>query len=108
MLSGNPHLKLRVNGILNGMGRRGSLYANSAAAAGIFITSHSNQLLTNYPTVLSFHLFKKVAALARSNDDDDVYNYIGSATAVGGIIGAARTTPSLFSVSLLYLHSVIN
>lgn len=27
-------MKLRINGILNGMGKRGTLYANSAAAGG--------------------------------------------------------------------------
>lgn len=29
-------MKLRINGILNGMGKRGTLYANSAAAGGTF------------------------------------------------------------------------
>eukprot|EP01111_Echinosteliopsis_oligospora_P010087 TRINITY_DN307_c0_g1_i1.p1 TRINITY_DN307_c0_g1~~TRINITY_DN307_c0_g1_i1.p1 ORF type:complete len:187 (+),score=83.31 TRINITY_DN307_c0_g1_i1:70-561(+) len=73
--TGNPHMKLRVNGILNAAGRRGSLWANSAAAV-----------------VLTFHCSRKVVSLAVKNKDDDAINYIGCAVAVGALLGAAKGT----------------
>eukprot|EP00026_Physarum_polycephalum_P013347 Phypoly_transcript_13740.p1 GENE.Phypoly_transcript_13740~~Phypoly_transcript_13740.p1 ORF type:complete len:197 (+),score=35.57 Phypoly_transcript_13740:393-983(+) len=71
--TGNPHMKLRVNGILNGMEKRGLMFANTAAAG-----------------VLTFHLLKKIVSLARGNDEDEAVNFIGSAAVVGGMMGAAR------------------
>jgi hypothetical protein len=71
--AGLPHMKLRVNGILNACGRRGGMAARSLAAA-----------------VLSFHMIKKVVSLARGNDDNEPINFVGSAAAVGGLIGATH------------------
>lgn len=43
-----------------------------------------------YYIVLTFHLLKKIVSLARGNDEDEAVNFIGSATIVGGMMGAAR------------------
>ena len=54
--------------------------------------------------MLTFHLLKKISSLARGNDEDEAVNFIGSATVVGGMMGAARMSPLLSLFSFLSLH----
>lgn len=56
--------------------------------------------------MLTFHLLKKIASLARNNDEDEPINFIGSAAVVGGMMGAARMLYLLFT-SLLPLFSAV-
>jgi len=73
--AGIPHLKLRANGILNAATRRGHIYANSVAAV-----------------VLSFHLVKKIANLALSNEEADIKSYVGTGALIGSLYNIPLST----------------